>query len=43
VRAALGQLATSATVEQRGEEYVLIDPLFAEWIAGVRDAGETGS
>jgi hypothetical protein len=41
VRAALGQLAASATIEQRGEEYVLIDPLFAEWIAGVRDAGET--
>jgi hypothetical protein len=43
VRAALGQLAGSATVEQRGEEYVLIDPLFAEWIAGMRDAGETVS
>jgi hypothetical protein len=43
MRAALGQLAASATLERRGEEYVLIDPLFAEWIAGVRDAGETVS
>jgi hypothetical protein len=43
VRAALGQLAVSATIEQRGEEYALIDPLFAEWIAGMRDAGEAAT
>ena len=37
-RAALGALRANATVEQRGEEYALVDPLFAEWIAGLRDA-----
>jgi DNA-binding IclR family transcriptional regulator len=31
-RAALTSLVASATVEQRGEEYVVVDPLFAEWI-----------
>jgi hypothetical protein len=27
-------------VEQRDEEYVLIDPLFAEWVGGLRETGE---
>ena len=37
VRAALRSLAANATVEQRGEDYVIVDPLFAEWIAALRD------
>ena len=40
VRAALRSLAANATVEQREEEYVIIDPLFAEWIAGLRETGD---
>jgi uncharacterized protein len=39
-RAALTSLVASATVEQRGEEYVVVDPLFAEWIANLRETGE---
>jgi hypothetical protein len=41
-RAALTSLRANATVEQRGEDYVLVDPLFAEWIASLRDAGDDG-
>jgi hypothetical protein len=39
-RAALRSLVANATVEQRGNDYVLVDPLFAEWIANVRETGE---
>ena len=39
-RAALGSLVASATVEQRGDEYVVIDPLFAEWISQSRTSGD---
>ena len=38
VRAALSQLLAQALVEQRDEEYALVDPLFAEWIAGLARA-----
>jgi hypothetical protein len=41
-RAALTSLRANATVEQRGEDYVLVDPLFGEWIASLRDAGNDG-
>src|ERR1043166_1971204 len=37
-RAALAALRANATVEQRGEEYALVDPLFAAWIASLREA-----
>jgi hypothetical protein len=37
-RAALNALATSATVEQEGDVYRIVDPLFAEWIANLREA-----
>jgi uncharacterized protein len=40
VRAALKSLRANATVEQRGENYVVVDPLFAEWIASPHDAGD---
>ena len=40
-RAALGLLAANATIERREEDYALVDPLFAEWIGGLREAGET--
>ena len=47
VRAALRSLAANATVERRANEaeqravdYVIIDPLFADWIAGLRETGE---
>jgi uncharacterized protein len=36
-RAALKSLAASATVEQRGDDYVIVDPLFAEWIGRLRE------
>lgn len=36
-RAALRTLVANATVEQQDDEYVLIDPLFAEWIANLRE------
>jgi hypothetical protein len=39
-RAALKSLAASATVEQRGDDYVIVDPLFAEWIGRVRETGD---
>ena len=39
-RAALRSLVAGATVEQRGDEYVVIDPLFAEWISQVRTSGD---
>ena len=42
-RASLRLLAANATIEQRGEEYALVDPLFAQWIAGLREAGGDGS
>ncbi|MFL5947463.1 MAG: AAA family ATPase [Gaiellaceae bacterium] len=38
-RAALQALVGNATVEQEAELYVLIDPLFAEWIANLRESG----
>jgi uncharacterized protein len=37
-RAALQTLVANATVEQEAETYVLIDPLFAEWIASLRES-----
>jgi hypothetical protein len=37
-RAALGGLVASGTVEQDADVYVLVDPLFAEWIANLREA-----
>ena len=40
VRAALSQLLAQALVEQRDEEYALVDPLFAEWVGGLRETGE---
>jgi hypothetical protein len=36
-RAALRALVANATVEQQEDQYVLIDPLFAEWIASLRE------
>jgi hypothetical protein len=36
-RASLNTLVANATVEQQGESYVIIDPLFAEWIAALRE------
>ncbi|MFL5945040.1 MAG: AAA family ATPase [Gaiellaceae bacterium] len=38
-RAALQALVGNATVEQEAELYVLVDPLFAEWIANLRESG----
>ena len=32
-RAAVNTLSASATVEQQGDVYLIVDPLFAEWIA----------
>jgi hypothetical protein len=40
-RAALQSLVANATVEQQADEYVIIDPVFAEWIAGLRASGES--
>ena len=40
VRAALSQLLARALVEQRDEEYALVDPLFAEWVGGLRETGD---
>jgi hypothetical protein len=37
-RAALASLVANATVEQQDDDYVLVDPLFAEWIASLREA-----
>jgi uncharacterized protein len=39
-RAALRSLVANATVEQQKDDYVVVDPLFAEWIANVREIGE---
>jgi hypothetical protein len=39
-RASLNSLVAGATVEQRGDEYVVIDPLFAEWISQIRTSGD---
>ena len=39
-RAALQSLVTNATVEQTSDTYVVIDPLFAEWIANLQATGE---
>jgi uncharacterized protein len=39
-RAALRSLAANATVEQHEDDYVVVDPLFAEWIGNVREAGD---
>jgi hypothetical protein len=39
-RASLNSLVAGATVEQRGDEYVVIDPLFAEWISKTRTSGD---
>src|SRR5687768_1402914 len=39
-RASLTSLVAGATVEQRGDEYVVIDPLFAEWIFRTRTSGD---
>jgi hypothetical protein len=36
-RAALQSLVANATVEQKDDHYVIIDPLFAEWIAKLRE------
>ena len=36
-RAALQTLVGNATVEQEDDTYVLVDPLFAEWIANLRE------
>jgi uncharacterized protein len=41
-RASLRSLAANAIVEQQDERYVLVDPLLAEWIAGVREGGDEG-
>src|SRR5436190_6093748 len=38
-RASLNSLLADATVEVREDGYALVDPLFAEWIAGLRVAG----
>jgi hypothetical protein len=39
-RASLRTLLADATVEQQGEAYVVVDPLFAEWIGNLQEAGE---
>jgi hypothetical protein len=40
-RAALNGLVAGADVERDGDAYVVVDPLFAEWIGGLREhAGE---
>ncbi len=42
-RAALNVLSAGADVERDGDAYVVVDPLFAEWIGGLREhAGEAG-
>jgi uncharacterized protein len=42
IRAALRSLTANATVERRGEDYVIVDPLFAEWIARLHETGDEG-
>jgi hypothetical protein len=39
-RAALLSLAATATVERQGERHVVVDPLFAEWLATPGETGE---
>ena len=39
-QASLKSLVASATVEQQGADYVVVDPLFAEWIASLHEAGD---
>jgi hypothetical protein len=39
-RASLNVLVSTATVEQKRDEYVVVDPLFAEWIASLRELGD---
>jgi hypothetical protein len=39
-RAALKTLAANATIEQQGDGYVVVDPLFAEWIGRLPQTGE---
>jgi hypothetical protein len=39
-RASLRSLVANATVERQEDAYVVVDPLFAEWIANVREFGE---
>jgi hypothetical protein len=39
-RAALRSLVSNATVEQSADDYAVIDPLFAEWIAGLRETAD---
>ena len=39
-RAALQALLANATVEQQTENYVLVDPLFAEWIGQLRELAQ---
>jgi hypothetical protein len=39
-RAALTSLVASAIIERRADAYVLVDPLFAEWMASLRESGE---
>jgi hypothetical protein len=39
-QAALRSLSATATLEQEDTGYVLVDPLFAEWIANVRESGD---
>lgn len=36
-RASLKTLVANATVEQQGDDYALVDPLFAEWVANLRE------
>jgi hypothetical protein len=39
-RAALNGLVANATVEQRGQGYAVVDPLFAEWVGNLRESGD---
>jgi hypothetical protein len=41
-RAALQALLANATVEQETEDYILVDPLFAEWIGQLRETAGAG-
>jgi len=39
-RASLRSLVANATVERRGDDYIVVDPLFAEWISHLRTSGD---
>ncbi len=39
-RASLSSLVANATVERRRDDYVVVDPLFAEWIARLQTSGD---